>query len=352
MTVFGKTTEKRRAFAVSVIMLLVIMLLPGCGLKEIAEDDEGTTGMAQLTVDFQDDTVFTVADSRVSRTEWYLYALPKISEAESMYGKDIWKYVVDNEGRTMAEALREEVKNHIIYIKIVCLQADRLGVSLNEDDQMDINIQTDEFLNKLTPDQMRKYCITPEIVKGIYADNILAMKVYENLTLNMDTNIPDSEVRHMVLEYCMVNKSYENEDGEFVDYTDEELARIRADLQSFADSAASDPSITRLSETGNEKYNVTELVADYSELVEKLPGQIPDIAFNLRQDEIIGVYETDDALFVLDCVERTNQVMTDAARVRKIEEKQTELFEREYATWESEIVIKLNYKVWDSISVE
>ena len=327
---------------------VLAVCLAGCSATGISG---GTSDAGQVTTDFLEDTVFTVADMRVSLAEWYLYALPQAAEIENMYGTEIWDYPTDSTGQTMADALKEDIREQITYIKITGARAAELGLSLGEDDLFDINLQTEEYMSSLSEEQRLKYGITEDVVRQIYSDNVLAMKVYENLTLNIDTSIPDEQVRHMVLEYIMILKDYEDEDGEFVRYSDSELDSMRSDAEALLEQVLADSSITRLDEINDDRYSVVELVADLAELKEKLPGEIPEIAFSMRQDEITGVYETDDALFILDCVERTDETTTDKARIEIIEARQQALFEKKYGEWENEAVIKYNYKLWDSLGV-
>ena len=341
-----------RRLAAAMLCAAVMMTALFAGGCSREKDDKGQGDISELTTSFLDDTVFTVSDVRVSLTEWYLYALRQIADIEAMYGKDIWDFKVDTEGKTMWDAVKNDIMEQIIYIKIVRARAQELGITINEDDQLNINLQTDEFMSSLSSEMKNKYGITQDIVKAIYTDNVLAMKVYENLTLNIDTNIPDEEVRHMVLEYISVLKYYENDDEEAIFYTDEELAGIKAGAEEYLAAAIANTDITRLAEINDDRYSVVELVADYAELKEKLPDDIPDKAYSLREGEISGLYETEDAYFILDCVVHTDEETTNAARIRIIESRQKALFEEKYSAWEAETVIKINYKVWDAIERE
>lgn len=334
------------ALAAVLAVMIITLTAGGCSLLNKNKEPADTS---ELTTSFLEDTVFTVSDVRVSLTEWYLYALRQIADIEAMYGRDIWDFKVDTEGKTMWDAVKNDIMEQIIYIKIVRARAEELGITINEDDQLNINLQTDEFMTGLSSEMKNKYGITQDIVKSIYTDNVLAMKVYENLTLNIDTNIPDEEVRHMVLEYISVLKDFENDDGEFVEYSIEELAQIKSDAEEYLAAARANPDITRLAEINDDRYSVVELVADYAELKEKLPEDIPDKAYSLREGEIGGLYETEDAYFILDCVVHTDEETTNAARIRIIESRQKALFEEKYSAWEAETVIKINYKVWDAI---
>ena len=64
-----------------------------------------------------------------------------------------------------------------------------------------------------------------------------------------------------------------------------------------------------------------------------------------------GVYDTEDAFFIFECESRNEEESTNKARIDIIERRQRELFEKEYRQWEEETITKLNYSVWDDISV-
>lgn len=323
------------------VLLLCCLALAGCG-----NEQDG------ISTDFAADTVFTVGSRRISLPEWYLYALPITAEAESTYGHDIWSYIVDDEDTTMGEAMKEDIRERITYVQIVRAKAEEYGIELNEDDIFDVNLQTEEYYEKLTPEQIEKYGITPEIIREIYSDNLLAMKVYENLTFNIDTAIPDEEVRHMVLQYIVIPKYREGEDETREYYSPEELEDVKSRAQQLLDGMLAAPDVKSLSQADNESFTAIELTADLATLKEKLPEELAEKAFAMRQDEINGLYDTEDAWFILDCIEQTNEEATDKARVKIIEQRQKDLFSRLYSEWEKAVIVKLNYTVWDTIEIK
>lgn len=331
--------KKRIEYIICIIF--AILCLAGC-----QNDDE-----TAITTDFLEDTVFTVGTERVSLAEWYLYEMPQIGAIEAMYGKDIWKYHISDDEGDMSDVMKQDIMDQIVYVKVVCERAEQLGIALNEDELGDIEAETLDYMGRLTSEQKSRYGITEDIVRSVYCDNLLAMKVYENLTLNIDTNIPDEEVRHMIIEYICANKTYETGDDTTQRYSDEELAAIREQVENLYQTAISDEEITRLGQLDNEKYGAIELVTDYAGLKEKFPKDLADLVFGMSENEILGVYDTEDAFFVFDCVKYKDEETTDEARVRIIEQRQRELFEEEYGHWEAETVTKLNYAVWDTISI-
>ena len=72
---------------------------------------------------------------------------------------------------------------------------------------------------------------------GIYADNLLATKIYESLTLNIDTDVSDEEARHPVLWYVFVAKYALAEDGSHVPLDEEGLLNVRERAERLAGEA-------------------------------------------------------------------------------------------------------------------
>ncbi|MCR5684694.1 MAG: hypothetical protein K6G81_04625 [Lachnospiraceae bacterium] len=330
----------------SVLILLAVLSLNLTGCKETAPQEDA------VTTDFQADTVFAVGEKRVSLPEWYLYACPQIATDEAMYGSGIWDYQVSEDRGTLARIMKEDIYEQISYIKIVAAQAEKLGITLNEDEKSDIEANTMDYMSLLSKEQKDRYGITEDIVRSVYSDNVLAMKVYENLTLNIDTDIPDEQVRHMVIEYIYAGKAYETPEDTTSRYTDEELRDIRSRLDALYQKAVEDPSITRLSQLDNEQYGAVELVCDYSELKNRFPADIASKVFNMRENEILGVFDTPEAFFIIDCLDINDEDTTNAAKIAIIEQRQRDLFDREYAKWQADTVIKINYSVWDTITIE
>ncbi len=337
--------------ALILVFLFGISSLAGCSLVEklTGRDVEETVETDPLN-GLPENVVFTVDSVQITKGEWNLYALPRAGEITGLYGDNIWSYQVDNEGNSFDEAFKEDVLDEIAYTKIVASRADEIGVSLNEDDNVEISIETADFMSRLSKEQCEEYGITEEIVRTVYRDNILARKVYENITLNIDMNTDEKEVRHMVLQYVMVPKSYEDNSGENALYDENELEVFRTRFKKLKAFMDNNPGIT-LKEAAYEDMNATEIIADYSGLCEMLPEDLAGIAFWLRNGEVSDVYETADAFFIFNCVKMTDDETTDAARIRVLEQREKDCFNSRYEAWRSAAVITKNDAVWYRLKV-
>ena len=344
------------------------------GQSEVSSgDDSGISDERKIV--FQADTVFAVNGEPVSEGEWNLYAIPEQEKADRLYGDGIWDYQINAEGKLFSEALKEEIIRQISCVKIVAGRADEYGIELTDDEQVEISIQTADYMERLTGEQRSKYGVTEELVRKVYSENLLAMKVYEHLTLNVDTSTDEEQVRHMELQYVVVSKFYEDEDGNPVMYSEGELEAARQRLKAFvaqagdngfgktangdgadglADSSngsengnkgngslADGVHYVRLSDLDSEEFTVTDIVAGLADLKERFSDELAGVAFWLRENEISDILETEEAFFVFECVKLTDKDATDAARIEVIEQREKDVFNACYEKWEKEAYIQL-----------
>ena len=320
------------------ICILSVFLLTSCKKEEPAVN----------VPTFKADTVFKVNGEEVSLGEWNLYAQPVKAGIDKLYGKEIWDYKMDAEGKLFGESLKENIRNRIVTVKLIASKAEELGVKLTEDDKSEIAISADEYLEILQGSLKDKYGITEDIVEKVYSDNLLATKVYEHLTLNVSTETEETEVRHMVLQYMMYPKSYETREGDTVLRTTEEVTKKRNELESIKQRITDNPKLT-LKDCETEELTASELIADLAELKNRLPEHEAGVVFWLRAYEMSPLIETDEALIIFQCIKIKDEESTNAARVKVIEEREQQVFGTAYAEWKKDVNVETNKEIWDTL---
>jgi len=330
--------NSRVKFVFLLFVVLTVGMLTSCKGGESAEE----------TFTFREDTVFAINGEEVSIGEWNLYAQPIIEGVDNLYGDGIWDIKMDDDGMMFSDALKNDVKKRIVNVKLIASKADSLGVSLSEDDKTEITISAEDYMERLDAGTIKKYGITEELVEKVYSDNLLATKVYEHLTLNVDTNTDETEVRHMVLQYIMLPKSYETREGETAVYSDEEMQVKKAKLEAVKKRLEENPKLT-MKDVETEELVVTEIKADYAELKERLPEEDAGVVFWLRQNEMSPLIETEEALFLFECESVLDEESTNAARVKVIEEREQQVFGTAYAEWKKDVEVKVNDEVWKTL---
>lgn len=355
----------RRAACIFVFILLICSLTSCSKLKSVfnsltgnEEESEKTetgnspskSGNTEKTGETLSDSdyLFSVNGQNVTYGEWNLYARPRYEETRSLFSDEIWKYDVNSEGKKFSEAFLEDVRDEICYTKIVASQAEELGIELTDDDNIEINIETADYLSRLSSELQSEYRISENDIRKVLTDNLLALKVYENLTLNISTDTDEKEVRHMVLQYVMIPKTYENKSGDTEFYSDSELDVLRTRLRNLREYVASHYPMT-LKESETQDFVAVEMVADLAQLQEQLPEDLAGVAFWLREGEVSEIYETEDAIFLFDCAKETDAETTNAAKIEVLERREKEVFEQAYNGWKQTAVIEINDENWKKL---
>lgn len=326
----------------TVILLCCVLLLTGCGrVKDIAQNlfsGQKNDGETQSIGDPDPGAVAMINGDSLSSAEWFLYLEPVLTEAENMYGESLYSFTVDRDGTTLYQSLVDNTFENIVYIRVICSQAESLGVSLNEDELIDVSLRTDEYLERLSDAQKEKYSITAEVVKKVYSDNMLARKVYEHLTLNVDTGVDMNLVRRMNLQYMVISKTTIGEDELEVSVDEAELQAGREYMeQVIAEYRANDGVLSLFDVAGGENtHPVYEIVGGKADLSEKLSEKVAEAAFELPDRAISDIIETEDAYYVLCCAQYNNETETNKARIAIIEQRQEELFEESYRKWRND----------------
>ena len=76
------------------------------------------------------------------------------------------------------------------------------------------------------------------------------------------------------------------------------------------------------------------VAADYNEAAQiditfgrdEMPKEVEDIAFNLNDDEISGSIATEDGYYFIKCINKFNQELTDANKVKIVKKREKEAF--------------------------
>lgn len=333
-----------------------VLLLSGCGLLNGGKEPSSTpypTGITQEKSDKMNQqerfsqVIMTVGDLDINYGEVVLYMQSTKEEVETLYGREVWNYVLDEEGTTYAQMLKTELLKQITYTKIVCAQADSLGIALTEDDKMDVDEYTDNYLSKFTSDELAYYGITREMVEGIYSDNLLAIKIYESLTLNVDTDISNEEARHPVLWYLFIAKYKIAEDGSHTALGEEELLKVRERAERLAEKARTAEDFYAFAKENTDDTDEIEIIVGHGEMFEELEK----IAFNLLEGQTSGLIEMQDGYFILHCHSYIDEDATEQAKVDIILERQDKAFSNSYSIWEAETPVWVDQVLWNEIDL-
>lgn len=291
--------------------------------------------------------VLTVNNQEVSYDELRIYFQSNKEEIESIYGNDVWNMAVNSDGKSYEEMLKEAVLEEIIYVKLVCSQAEALGISLSEDELLDVDELTSEFLNNFDEESLDYYKVNQDIVRQIYKDNLLSNKVFESLTLNVDTQITDEEARQAVFQYILVGKYGYDGEGNRFEYSEDQLSEAKLRAEDLHTQAQTSTNFYDFALANTDDGDEVEIIVGKGDMRKELE----DVVMSLKTGELSEVIDTSEGYFIFYCVEEMNQEETDAKKEEMIRERQEAAFDDRYKEWYDSKQVTMDEKIWDAISL-
>ena len=144
-------------------------------------------------------------------------------------------------------------------------------------------------------------------------------------------------------------KTYEDKDGNTLFYEDEVIQKKRAELDSIRERISNNQELS-LKNFESDSFSVNEITTDLDGLKKRLPENMAEKVFWLRKAEVSDVLETEESLFLFDCIETKDEESTKAARIRIIEQREQHVFEEAYNMWKKEVKVEINNEVWEKIA--
>lgn len=291
------------------------------------------------------ETVLTVDGEKVSYSEAILYLKYIQTYYENIFGSTIWDYDLGN--KTIGDLAKQDVIDTITERKISKKQWNKYDVLITEEDEMNIKKDSSDYLKNLTKNDMDYYGITEEIVYQFFFDNLMAERVYDATTMNIDTNIPDEEAKQITIQYLLVSTKKVNSQGELVPVTDEEKKTAYAKAQELLNQASTVEDFMAFAKANTDSPEI-EMTFGKNDIEDV----VADAAFALKEGEMSNIIESEDGYLILYCVDDYNEDATLAKKEEIIDDRQMNLFEELFETWQKDVKVELNKDVWDEITFD
>ncbi len=330
-----------RIFKKSILLVLVsgLVLASGCALPFVKKN----TGTK-----WADGVMMRIGDEQIDYREGLVYIDATKRDYEKYYGSGIWSFVKDEEGGTLGDTVKEQILDEMIYIKIVCARAEELHVSLTGDELRAVDEQTDSYMKNVLPQDLIEKKVTRDIIRKIYSDNMLARKVFEQATLNIDTNIPNEEAGQHHL-YTIAVRNYKiGASGEKEKYTGQEKEDMLGRMEDLRKNALAAEDFLTYAAKVTEDDSMLDMYAGPGDL----DKGIEDRVLSLNDGEMSEVLETEDYLYIFYCKSSFDVDKTLEKKEEIIADRQAKAFESFYASWRESTGVEINHDVWDNMGFE
>lgn len=331
----------KRIATAACLVLIIGALLAGCG--------NGKNGRKTyvLTTAFERDEVMRINDKSCFLPEMMLYLTTIQNEYESIYTEEIWNQ--DMDGETLEERIKETVIARIAKVKVMNLLAETYGLTLDENENQRVVGAATSFYSSLNEREKELIRITYDDVLMIYTEYALANKVYEYVIRDVNPEISDDEARTITVMQILIKTYYENNDGTRTEYTEAEKREAYKKAQEIYAMATDEENETDF-ESLAAKYNEGDAIT-YSFARSQMAESFEEAAFSLDEGAISNVVETEYGYHIIKCVSVFDVNETQANKVKILEQRKKEVFDRTYEDFLPGLTKNLNRELLDTIEL-
>ncbi len=301
---------------------------------------EGNGGAEQTK-----NALMVVGNKSVSYEEAFAYIYMLKQQYEVSMGENIWDFEVEK-GVTFEEYAKEHIVDELTQLKMIGQEGEKLGIVLDEDEIQEAKNMAVDFMTTVSKEDRETYSLTEELMASIYEDHILAEKVYEVITNEIDTNISDDEAKQMTIQYLVVMTDGVDKNGNKVEMTKEEKKQAKKKAKSLYKEAKALEK--------NSFYAFADANSDAKEVEvtfgkNNMPEDFGKASMELKTGKMSKLIEGEKGYYIIYCVSDYDEDATLAKKEEIIAKKQDELFRQKYAEWSQGYKLIISTALWDEI---
>lgn len=331
---------KRKNKIIKKLLLMVGLCCFLVGCKEKTGGDSNTKIV--LTTGFEENEVFRIGASSCSLPEVMVYLTNMQNQYESIYGTQIWERRIGTE--TLEKKVKDVVLARLAQIKTMNLLAQQRGTQLSDEEEEAVQQAAAEYVSSLNEAEITAMGIDETLVQQLYREYALANKVYSEIIEGTNPEISDDEARTVTVSQIYVKTYALDGAGNRIPYTEESKQaaydKIKNIQKMLREGQVFDELAARYSENGQltVSFRKGEMEPAYEE-----------VAFELGNEEISGIIETDSGYYLIKCISTLDREQTDRNKEKIMEQRKEEAFSAIYDEFMLTQIRNLNDELWANV---
>ena len=327
----------RKIKAAGLTALSAAVLFTGCGSSINPSD----TLVTITTADGTKDTITLGYGNFAARYQQSMYDQYLLA----YYGESMWSTDMSGTGSTLEEETKDGVLESMEEQYLAKLHASDYGVELTDEQNTAIADAAAQFISDNDEETLDIMGATEEYVKEYLEYRTYYQLVSEAAMEASDADISEDDTWMRTFSYVLFDTTGKTTDeGTVEEYTDEELADMKAQAETLATSADFDADVENLGLT----------TSSYSYLKGEEEDSTMDMAIieaaeKLDEGEVSDVIEIDGVGYY---VIRIDADHDEDASQSKRESLQSEAFDTLMDGWKEEIEWKVNDKAWAKVKFD
>jgi foldase protein PrsA len=191
--------------------------------------------------------------------------------------------------------------------------------------------------------------ITEELLRKVYADNLLAEKAFETLTINVDTNVSDMEAKQITVQQLLIYGCDFDASGNQHELSGEEKAAAYEKVRNLWEQAKTTDDFYSLAEANSESDTI-EYTFGRGQGPKEFSPSFEQAAFTLKTGQVSDIITTDYGWHIIYCKSDNNEDATIQRKEEIIDQRRSELFAKLYGEWTTNYDVVVNSEAWDAIT--
>ncbi len=323
-----------------IIPILLSLLLASVSLCACGNREDSTKIV--LTAGFAPDEVFRLENKSCSEAQMRVYLTNIQNQYENVYGSRIWESKVD--GVTLEKNVKDMALSKMAQIKAINLLAEDRGIKLDEAESAKVERAASEYFESLNDSEIEAMGVDQDVIRELYNEYAISEKLYQNIIKDINPEISDDEARTITVEHILIKTYYLDEDDEMHEYTENARREAKALAEDICERAKAGEDFENLASEYNEDSHMT-----YSFGKGEMDAVFENAAFNLGENEISDVIQTEYGYHVIKCLSTFNREVTDSNKLKIVEERRNKAFSDVYDDYVEGLTKNLNEELWSSI---
>lgn len=319
------------------VMIAAMLLQTGCQ-KTSKTEIVITTGLTGKDLFKIDGEVCKLSDARI-----LLWNVQK--QYEKVFGENYWEQSFGETG-TLEDYVKEQAVLQLSQMKSMYLLAEKSKISISQEEQSKLTQAAREYCAAFSDEAKQTYGIEEKRIKHLMEEYVLSKKVYNQIIGEVNTEISDDEARIIIVQHVFLKTdSSDNEDSSSKD-TESRNAQNEKAYTIWERANAGENFESLMVEFSDD--NPTSLTIGRGEM----SSSYEEAAFNLRNNEISQITETLEGLYIIKCLSNYEQTDTQENKTKLYEKRCSQLFNKTYDAFMKKQSLEFNDKAWDKITIE
>lgn len=307
--------------ALNITAVLAFLIIIGCAVyvKLISADKSIyiSTGFKENVIAKADGEEITLGEVMV------LLADAKI-EYEEMFGADIWDEKMGQQ--PFDEYVIQMIRARITRQKCMNVLARNRGIVLSAAQEQNVEKAAAEYMELLSKEQLKALGVNKQLLMQMYTEAVLAGRIFDDLTLEVDTEISEDAARVISIQYIRTM------DRSSADKVKQRLQ----DGESF---------MSLVKENNPYEY-------EYILRRGEMERSFEQAAFALATGEVSPVVETSMGFYIIMCVNDYDRIKTASNKERIVSGRRLEAFNEIFEKYEAEQYVEYDEEQWKNMDVK